>query len=57
MNRPRPAFTAHRDRFAAASARHELARVERLVLSRRWTVRRSLKLDRALANYETKGAA
>jgi len=45
----RPRFDAHRRRFKAGA---ELARVERLVLGKRFTLKRSTKLDRALVRYE-----
>jgi hypothetical protein len=50
----RPRFDEHRRRFAAAA---ELRRVERLVLDKRFTPKRSARLDRALVNVERKGAA
>ena len=49
---PRQSFESHRSRFAMAAARAELGRVEKAVLGKRWTLRRSLKLDRAIAAAE-----
>ena len=45
----RPRFDAHRLRFAAGA---ELSRVERLVLEKRFTPKRSTRLDKAIVRYE-----
>ena len=46
-------LAAYRARFARATARALLAHIERQVLRKRWTVRRSLKLDRAVVRFES----